>query len=69
MGIDTKLKMDLKTLRTEAGYSVGKVAKLSGIPDSVISRIEVGESPSLGTALRLARFLQVPIEEIWGLDE
>ena len=31
--------------------------------------IEAGGVPGLGNALQLAQFLQMPVEEIWGLAE
>ena len=43
--------------------------ELSGICKSIYERIEAGDLPSLGNALQLAQFLQMPVEEIWGLAE
>lgn len=63
------LLMDLRSLRQEAGISVKKLEELSGIAHATLDRIEKGQAPSLGIALRYAQFLQLNVEEIWGLKE
>ena len=69
MGEIVELLMDLRSLRREAKLSTARVAELSGIGPSTLDRIESGEAPGLGNALRLARFLRTPVEEIWGLKD
>lgn len=64
-----ELLIDLRGLRKEANLSVDRVAQLSGIGRSIIARMEIGDTPNLATALRMARFLETPVEEIWGLAE
>jgi len=66
---EVDLLMDLRGLRKEADISMAKVAWLSGIADSNISRMEIGEAPSLVNALKYARFLHLSVEEIWGIKE
>ena len=63
------LRMNLRELRKEAGLSVGYVAEHAGIAHSIFARIEKGGIPNLANALRLAKFLETPVEEIWGLEE
>jgi hypothetical protein len=48
---------------------VTTAVELSGICKSIYERIEAGGVPGLGNALQLAQFLQMPVEEIWGLAE
>jgi DNA-binding XRE family transcriptional regulator len=48
---------------------VVRVAKLSGVAESNIDRIEDGGAPNLLNALKYARFLHLPVEEIWGLKQ
>lgn len=64
-----KLLLDLRGLRCEAGMGVTTAVELSGICKSIYERIEAGGVPGLGNALQLAQFLQMPVEEIWGLAE
>lgn len=62
-----KLLIDLRGLRKEAGMPVNTAVELTGICKSIYERIEVGGIPNLANALKLAKFLQMPLEEIWGL--
>jgi DNA-binding XRE family transcriptional regulator len=61
------LRVDLRALRNEAGLSADQVAKQSGIACSVIKRLELGESINLTTALKMARFLHLSVEDIWEI--
>jgi DNA-binding XRE family transcriptional regulator len=63
------LLMDLGGLRKEAGLSADNVAELSGIARSNIVRMENGDAPNMLTALKYARFLNLTVNEIWGLEE
>jgi DNA-binding XRE family transcriptional regulator len=60
---------DLRKLRQEAKLTVEKAAEMIGIPDQSLSRLENGSLPTLANALKIARFLQWPMEEIWGLED
>jgi len=66
---DVKLLMDLRELRHEAGVQASQVSAKSGIARSSYLEIENGRRPSLDTALKLARYLQIHVDEIWGLVE
>jgi DNA-binding XRE family transcriptional regulator len=61
------LLLDLRKLRNEAGLSADQVAKQSGIAVSVIKRMEQGATTNLITALKMARFLHLTVEEIWEI--
>jgi len=67
MKAEVELVLNMRGLRKEAHVSLNSVAELSGIHKSILARIETGALPSLSNALRLARFLQTPVEEIWAL--
>lgn len=69
MDSEVELLIDLRGMREEAKVSVERVSELAGIGRSTIARIEMGDMPSLGNALRLARFLKMSVEEIWRLSE
>jgi DNA-binding XRE family transcriptional regulator len=63
------LLVEMRALRQAAGISQRKAAELMGIDDNTYIRAEGGEAPSLAIALKIARFMQRPVEEIWGLEE
>lgn len=69
MNDKVKLSMDLRSLRRKAGVSTDSVAALAGIGKSTVDRMETGEPPSLLNALRLARFLKTPVEQVWSLTD
>lgn len=55
----------MREVRRKKGWSVGQLSKRSGVPRSVIHRIEEGESPSYvpseGNTALLAEALRVPV--------
>ena len=59
--------MDIQDLRQERGITLRQVQKATGISNAVICQLEHGCTPRLDTALRLAAFLEMPVEKIWGL--
>jgi len=64
---EMKVGERIKGLRIEKGISIEDVSKISGISESVISRIESQEiSPPLGNIIRLAKVLEVSVGEIFG---
>lgn len=52
--------------RRELGLTLGEVATLTGVSHQAISQIELGQTRELkgSTAVRLARALEVPLEEL-----
>jgi DNA-binding XRE family transcriptional regulator len=69
MEAQVKLLLDLRRLRKEAGVKLEKVLQQCGLERSVYARCEKGAEPKLGTALKVARLLQMPVEEIWSLAD
>ena len=60
----------LRTLREDRGWSQGKLAEEVGVSRQTINAIEAGRfDPSLPLALRLARLLGRPVEEIFRLAD
>ncbi|WP_202879665.1 helix-turn-helix transcriptional regulator [Serinicoccus kebangsaanensis] len=60
----------LRALRSERGWSQGRLAEELGVSRQTINAIETGRfDPSLPLALRIARLLGRPVEEIFRLVE
>ena len=56
----------IRLYRIRAGLTMTALAKRVRVDKSAISRYESGEqSPSLFTALRLAKVLKVPVEKLF----
>lgn len=67
-----KLKLDnrIRVFRAEHRLSQGDLAELIGVSRKTISTIEVGRFvPSTVIALLIARQFNVPVEEIFSLEE
>lgn len=54
-----------QTLRYQK-LSVADLAKAAELPVSTVARVVAGTVPTLATAIRLARFLKVSVEDLWG---
>lgn len=62
------MKNNLQRIRWEKNWSQKYLAMRSKVPQSVISEIENGnETPSVLTALKLAKALSVKVEDIFML--
>lgn len=60
----------LRVLREDRGWSQGRLAEEVGVSRQTINAIETGRfDPSLPLALRLARLLGRPVEEIFRLAD
>ena len=60
-----KLGKNLKRIRTEKGITQGDIVRKLGVSRSFISNIENGKTnPTLSTISKLARALDVKIEEL-----
>lgn len=60
----------LKVIRMKRNLIQEDLAKTTGSCSRTISRIERGErNPSLEMAIRLANFLEMPVEEIFQIDD
>lgn len=58
--------MKLKEIRTEKGISVPKLSELSGVPRRTIQDIEKRGDCMVSTLAKLARPLDVSLDELWG---
>ena len=67
---DERVKVDTETLkeaRVRRGLSQATVAEAVGISRSFYVEIEGGKSPSLVTALKIARFFDCPVADLFLL--
>lgn len=63
------MKIYLQKIRWEKDYSIGQLAKASGISTAQISRIENGQSvPTIETLCRLAKALGCDVRELFDCD-
>lgn len=64
------VKTNLKTVRLNRKFKQNQIATAIGTCPRSISNIERGEyCPTLENALRIARFLQVSVEDIFTLED
>lgn len=63
------MENNLQKIRWDKNWSQAKLAIRSGVPQSVISKIEndKGANPGVFTALKLARALSVDVDDIFIL--
>lgn len=60
----------IRALRKSLGLSQEELAKACGVSRQTINAIENNKyDPTLGLAMRLARLLNTPVEEIFHLPE
>lgn len=63
------MKIYLQKIRWEKDYSIGKLAKLSGVSTAQISRIENGLTiPTIETLCRLAKALNCDVTDLFDCD-
>lgn len=61
------MSLKLKILRVQANLTLEALAQATGMSRGYVSKIERGISkPSIGAALKLAKALRVPVEELFG---
>ena len=64
------LKNRVKELRARHGYSQTDLATLIGVTRQTIGFIEKGElSPSITLCLRMAKHLQISVDELFWLED
>lgn len=69
-GMNLAVTNTIKKVRTMHKYKQVDIAIAVGVSTKTISNIERGYyPPSLETALRLACYLKVPLEELFQLDK
>ena len=68
--MNTLLENRIRVFRAEHRLSQSDLAQLIGVTRKTISTIEVGRFvPSTVIALRIARFFDVPLEELFSLTD
>lgn len=67
MSCKIQMSIKLKLLRLQAGMTLEALAQAADLTRSYVSKVERGAStPSIGAALKLAKALRVPVEELFG---
>lgn len=61
-----KERVRLQQLREDANLGLREMAKFAGVSASTVTRIEQGKAPDITTALRLARFFETSVEDLFG---
>ncbi|MDP9267281.1 MAG: helix-turn-helix domain-containing protein [Acidobacteriota bacterium] len=59
----------IKAARLSAELSMRALEEISGVDAATICRCEKGKEPTLTNALKLARALNVAVEELWEIRE
>ncbi|MEC5214410.1 transcriptional regulator with XRE-family HTH domain [Polaromonas sp. CG_9.5] len=61
------MTIKLKLLRTQAGMTLEELAQATELTRSYVSKVERGlANPSVGVALKLAKALRLPVDELFG---
>lgn len=64
------MKNQIRDLRREQGLSQEELARRCGVSRQTINAIENNKyDPTLGLAMRLARLLKTPVEDIFHLPD
>jgi DNA-binding XRE family transcriptional regulator len=56
----------LTALREESGLGMREMARFCGVSPATLCRVEAGKHPDIVTALRLARFFETSVEDLFG---
>lgn len=68
--MDTKVRTLVRAYRQDQGLSQAELAASLGVSRQTINAIETGKyTPSLPLALRIARFFDAKVEEVFQFDE
>ena len=65
-----KYKSNLKNIRKEAGVTINKIVKDTGISKGTLCAMEseTGSNPSLGTIKRLMAYLEISFDTLYPAD-
>ncbi|MFM9876400.1 MAG: helix-turn-helix transcriptional regulator [Rhodoglobus sp.] len=64
------MESEIRSRRESAGLSQGALAAAVGVSRQTINAIETGRyDPSLTLAVRLARYFESPVEEVFHVDD
>ena len=64
--VAAKKRNRVAILRTEGGLGVRELAKYAGVSAATVSRIESGKAPDICSALKLARFFETTVEDLFS---
>lgn len=56
----------VEILRLEAGLGTRELAQYAGVSPATVSRIESGKAPDICSAIRLARFFETSVEDLFS---
>jgi DNA-binding XRE family transcriptional regulator len=62
-----RLLIDLQGLRESKGVTIRQVEKAIKVSNATLCQIEHGCTPRLDSALKIAVFVDIPVEKIWAL--
>lgn len=65
----TRLLVNIKQMRESRGITLRQVEKAIKVSNPALCQIENGCTPRLDIALKIANFLELPVEKIWGLKK
>ncbi len=69
-GVEMKLKNRLRVLRAEKEISQKELAEAAGLSRQTVNSIERGKfNPSVITALKIAEYFEVPVDEVFRLEK
>ena len=63
----TRLLVDIQGMRESKGVTLRQVQKVIKVSNATLCQIEHGCTPRLDSALKIAAFIELPIESIWAL--
>jgi DNA-binding XRE family transcriptional regulator len=63
----TRLLVDIKGMRESKGVTIRQVEKHIKVSNATLCQIEHGCTPRLDSALKIAAFIELPVERIWAL--
>ena len=64
--VNSKIRSNIKKLRTEKGYSLEKVARLADLSLNTVIRVESGvnKNPTIETLTKIAKALNVGVDDL-----
>ena len=69
-GVEMKLKNRLRVLRAEKEISQKDLAEELDLSRQTVNSIELGKfNPSIMTALKIAEYFKIPVDEVFKLEE
>lgn len=63
----TRLLVDLQDIRKKHRVNLKAAAREAGLSGAILLNIEHGCTPRLDSALKIAAFVDIPVEKIWAL--